>query len=56
MSGLREFRIGASAGFGLDQRPAVVARSLALAFAIVLLAGDAALAGARPRRRSTTRP
>jgi autotransporter-associated beta strand protein len=38
-----------SAGCGLDQRPAVVAaRSLALAFAIVLLAGDAALAVCTP--------
>jgi autotransporter-associated beta strand protein len=36
-------------GCGLDQRPAVVAaRSLALAFAIVLLAGDAALAVCTP--------
>jgi hypothetical protein len=50
VSGLREFPIGGSAGFGLDQRPAVVAaaRSLVLAFAIVLLGGDAALAVCAP--------
>jgi autotransporter-associated beta strand protein len=50
VSGLRVCLIGASAGFGLDQRRAVAsaARSLAQAFAIVLLAGDAALAVCTP--------
>jgi autotransporter-associated beta strand protein len=50
VSGWRVYPISASAGFGLDQRSAVraVARSLALAFAIVLLAGHAALAVCTP--------
>jgi autotransporter-associated beta strand protein len=54
VSGLREFPISASAGFGPDRRRAVrdaarsLAFALALAFAIVLLAGDAALAVCTP--------
>ena len=50
VSGWRLCPISASAGFGLDQRRAVLAaaRSLVLAFAFVLLAGDAALALCTP--------